>query len=103
MVVAIVVLALGVSGALATFGAISHASGVASDYDQAAVLAERHLTEVLATGETPVTESGDFGEDAPRFRWEQEALPDDTGQLLEVRVTVSWQSGTATHSVVLST
>ncbi len=103
--VAIVVLALGIAGALAAFGSISRTSGLAAEYDQAALLAERHLTEVEATGSTAVVAgSGDFGDDYPGYQWEQEIIPSDTQEgVAELKVTVQWKSGDSQRSVTVST
>jgi Tfp pilus assembly protein PilV len=104
MVVATVVLAVGIAGSLATFGAISRASGMAAEYDRAALLAERRLAEIEALGVSEVTsESGDFEEEAPGWQWEQEVLDSETEGVVEVRVTVSWESGDRRRELQVST
>jgi len=106
------ILALGIAGAVATFGSITRASGVAAQYDEAALLAERRLTEVDAMDPSTVTQdSGDFGEDFPGWTWEQElvavdttaATDTDTSELQELRVTVRWKDGNRDRSLVVST
>lgn len=106
MVVATTVLAVGVSGALATFGAISRASGVSAEYDQASLLAERRMAELeseIAAGQPLQADSGDFGEDYPDYRWEQEVNPTDMDSLVELDLTVRWGSENSPRTVVIST
>jgi len=104
MVVATVVLVVGVAGAVAAFGAVARASGVSAEREQAAILAERHLAEVEASDPAALAAgSGDFGEDAPGYQWEQEILPTDTEGLSELRLTVRWKSGEDDRSAVVST
>lgn len=104
MIVATAVLAVGVAGTMATFGAISRASGTASEYEIAARLAEQRMAEIEAAGsEAIVSDTGDFGEEYPEYRWEQEVLDTDTEGVLELRLTVEWTSGESQRRVVVST
>lgn len=104
MVVATVVLAVGVVGALSVFGVISRASATAAEYDQAALLAERRLAEVEALGsEGAVSDSGDFGEEFPGYRWEQEVLETEHEGLQELRLTVEWGSEQSRRGMVVAT
>lgn len=104
MIVATVILAVGIAGAVATFGAISRASGTAAEYDQAALLAERRLAEIETLDETPTDQdSGDFGEDYPGYKWEQEVLSTEYDDLIEVRVTVTWGNNEPRHHIDVST
>jgi hypothetical protein len=103
--VATAVLALGVAGAVATFGVITRASGAAAEYEHAALLAEQRLTELEQGGnEALISESGDFGEDHHGFRWEQEVFTSEREpELMEVRLTVEWDSGDTTRRILVST
>ncbi len=104
MVVATVILVLGVAGAVAAFGAVSRTSGLAAEYEQAALLAERHLAEAEATGSAAlVADSGDFGEEFPGCEWEQEVLATETEGVQEFRLTVRWKSGDAQRSILVTT
>ncbi|NLB95910.1 MAG: prepilin-type N-terminal cleavage/methylation domain-containing protein [Armatimonadetes bacterium] len=104
MIVATLVLAMGIAGALATFGAISRASGMAAEYDQAALLAERRLAEIAVLGVSELTEeSGDFGDEAPGWQWEQELLETEIEGVIELRVTVRWESGNRRREFQVST
>ncbi|MBI3948224.1 MAG: prepilin-type N-terminal cleavage/methylation domain-containing protein [Armatimonadetes bacterium] len=104
MVVATAVLAIGVAGAVATFGVIARASGTAAEYELAALLAERRMAEIEAEGiAAAVSDTGDFGEEHPECRWEQEVLDTETQGVLELRLTVEWDSGQSERRVVVST
>lgn len=92
MIVATLLLAIGVVGALAAFTSSTNASAVAEKIQTASLLAQRHLTETelqadsLSTGE----QSGDFGEDYPGFRWRQRVESTDIQNLYRVTVAVQW-------------
>ncbi|HHX40495.1 MAG TPA: prepilin-type N-terminal cleavage/methylation domain-containing protein [Armatimonadetes bacterium] len=104
MIVATLILAMGIAGALATFGAISRASGMAAEYDQAAFLAERRLAEIAVLGASALTEeSGDFEDEAPGWQWEQEVVETEIEGVIELRVTVFWESGDRRREFQVST
>lgn len=101
---ATVVLAVGIAGAVATYGALSRSAGLAAEYEQAALLAERRLAEVEAEGSTAlVNESGDFAEEYPDYRWEQEVVAGEVEGLSELRLTVRWGSGEPQRNITIVT
>lgn len=101
---ATVVLAVGIAGGVAAFGAMSRATGLAAQREEAALLAERRLAEIEAEGSTALAaETGDFGEEYPDYTWEQEVLPTAFEGVSELQLTVRWGSGEARRSLVVST
>jgi Tfp pilus assembly protein PilV len=94
MIVAMVLLAVGIGGAVLAVGSSTRVSGASKDQTVMALLAQRRLTEIetegVASGNGLVegSDGGDFGDDYPDFSWEQEITTTDTTDLLQVTVRV---------------
>ena len=89
---AVLILAVGVTVVLRSFGSSLEGLGNSADYTRGLALVEARLWELEANGSiVPGTSSGPFTqEEDRRFRWEVHASDlGDTG-LCETRVTVSW-------------
>jgi Tfp pilus assembly protein PilV len=94
--VAMIILAIGITGAMRVVGMTSLGSAQARDTMLASTLALETMNEItasptLATG----TDSGSYSADYPGYRWEsvvQESPEAETG-LLDVTVTVYWPNG----------
>ncbi len=79
------------------------AAHLARHQQEASLLAESRLNEILALGDaTTMTGVGDFSPDRPDYRWETSTAVSDFG-LTEVIVTVSWLERGRDRSVSLST
>lgn len=79
------------------------AGGMARRSIEASALAETKLNELVATGQwNAVTQSGDFGEDWPGYRWIAQANERDAS-LMEMSVQVLWTSRNSERSVSVST
>ena len=109
MIVATMVLAIGVMGAMAAFNVAAKASRTASDLQTATMLAEQQLNNTavqqalqgsLSGGDT----EGDF-EDYPGFHWKQSIDTTDytsSNNLYQVSVTITW-GGVRKQSRTIST
>jgi general secretion pathway protein I len=80
-----------------------HAAAWARHQQEATMLAEHRLSEILATAD-PAAYSGmgDFGPEWPEYRWQAEYSVVEFG-LFETSVTVTWAQRGQERSVVLST
>lgn len=107
MLVALVILSLSL-GVLyqAAMGATRNVR-VASEYNEAMMIAESVLSEHSAVFETGVQHTGSFGD----YQWRAQVLPlvDDISEggattmpLAEVVVTVSWEGGARDRQLVLA-
>ena len=100
VLVAVAVLAIGISAGVRAMGAMARASAAAADRETAVRLAGERLA-VLEAG----VEAGTAGQNAspgdaegvfdtePRFRWQQRVAAASEPGLLETTVTVTWQDG----------
>lgn len=104
MLVAMVLLAIGITGAMAALSGTLQGAGLAEEYTTAGLLAQSRLTELeQVDGLIEGTAEGDFGEDYPGWRWEQEVVQAESEGLLQVTVTVIWQSGSTERTYTLTT
>jgi prepilin-type N-terminal cleavage/methylation domain-containing protein len=96
VLVAMVLLAIGVVGAIQVAGGSSRGEALSRDMVTATTLAQSNLT--------AGSESGDFAPEYPEYRWESvvEASGEETGLLL-VNVTVSWPNGQTERRLELNT
>ncbi len=63
---------------------------------RSALLAQEKIADVqaaIASGETNVDGSGDFGDELPSFGWKVESEPSTVKNLLKVTVTVTYADG----------
>ena len=80
------------------------AAGQANRQMVAATLAEGMLAELTATGEWRSGNlSGDFGGEAPAYRWEAESVTWEVGRLRLLEVSVFWTSAGRERSLTLTT
>ncbi|HZP82265.1 MAG TPA: prepilin-type N-terminal cleavage/methylation domain-containing protein [Chthonomonadaceae bacterium] len=105
MIVATLLLAIGVAGALAAFSTATRASAMAEQINTAALLAQQRLTEIELQSDTLSggAQQGDFGADYPGYRWQQNVEPTDYENLFKVTLTVQWGPGNAPQERVFTT
>jgi Tfp pilus assembly protein PilV len=105
MVVATLLLAIGIAACLGAIGVSTRATGVASEYTTATLLADRHFSELksdpnmLTSGE----QSGDFGSEYSGYTWNQSIDQTDITGLLRVSVTIEWTDGSSQRSALFTT
>ena len=94
VLVALVILAVGITGALRAFSMGLLTCRAAESYSMAAMLAQQVASELERTPDLAGGRmSGAFGKDAPGFSWEAD-IRDATGaDLQRVRITVLWDVG----------
>src|SRR5438105_406130 len=85
-VVAMAVLAIGVTAALACVATATRSTRVASEYTQAGLLAQRRFAELAAQPDQISTgeQTGDFSPDNPDFSWSQSVDTTDVQSVLKV-------------------
>jgi len=89
---AILVLAVGLTLVLRSFGSSLDALGTSADYTKALLLLEERLWELETKGSiVPGTFTGEFSEEDGEFRWEVKASELAEMELCETQVTVSWE------------
>jgi len=104
VLVATVLLATGLVGALGAFSAAIRASGAAHYYTTTAALAESKLTELTATGSvSPGTTQGDFGEDLPEYSWRLQVQETEHTGLFRADLTIFYQQEGRTREFGLTT
>lgn len=92
MIVATLLLALAVVGALVAYTAATQSSALSERLHTASLLAQKQLTELelqadsLSGGE----QQGNFGEQYPEYRWQQIVEPTEFQNLYRVTLTVQW-------------
>ncbi|HEV2472015.1 MAG TPA: type II secretion system protein, partial [Chthonomonadales bacterium] len=102
MVVASLLLAIAVAGALEAFSAATRAEDAGSRLQTAAMLANRRIAELELHPQelTPGTEHGSFGAEFPQYQWDQQVASTDYDGLLKVRVRVTWGAGQGSARLV---
>ncbi|MCX6381834.1 MAG: prepilin-type N-terminal cleavage/methylation domain-containing protein [Armatimonadetes bacterium] len=90
MLVATILLGVGI---FATLGAISvavQATGSADFYQKAAVLAQRHISQLETNPErlAPGEQSGDFGDEYVGYRWTQRIASSEFRSLYQVTIII---------------
>jgi general secretion pathway protein I len=95
MVVATVLLALGVVGALACISSATRSTSISSEYTTAALLAQQRIAELEAAPDQVQggEQNGDFGEQYPTFTYRQQVETGTVGSLMRVNLTIEWRSG----------
>lgn len=89
---AIVLLAVGLTVVVRSVGSSLNVLGTSADYTKALVLLEEKLWELDAKGSVvPGTFTGEFSEKNGIFRWEVTASELLEMELCETQVTVSWE------------
>lgn len=108
MIVAMLLLGIGVTGAVMAISGTSGSSAVSRDLTVLSLLAQRRLAEAEAEAAylgqwTEGVDEGDFGEDYPDYRWEQEVAATDTTDLLQITVVVHHTEGNSERTFELTT
>ena len=100
MVVATVLLALGVVGALACISSATRSTSISSEYTTAAFLAQQKFAELEAQPDQIQggEQNGDFGEAHPTFSWRQQVESTTIASLMRVTLQVEWRSGALSRS-----
>ncbi len=95
MIVATVILALAIVGAISAISSSTRAVEAGERIQTAALLAQRKLTELelQTTNMTSGEQQGDFGADYADYRWRAVMDTTEFDKLLKVTVTVSWGAG----------
>ena len=108
VLVAVAVLAIGISAGVRTMGALAQSSAAAEDRETAVRLARERLSIAesgaeLQQGQAISNAEGVF-ETEPRFRWQQSvaASTEQTG-VLEVTVTITWTEGALERHYAVTT
>jgi len=88
---AVLILAVGLTLVLRSFGSSLDALGNSAGYTRGLALVEEKLWELEAKGSiVPGTSTGQFAEEDRDFRWEVKASELGAMKLCETQVTVSW-------------
>lgn len=104
LMVAVAILAIGLIGVLQVVSQGLRVSWQSEERTVASELAEQRLAEALLDPELePGSDSGDFGEEYPVYRWSQTVDETELEGLYRVTVEVSWDSGVKTRAVELET
>jgi general secretion pathway protein I len=92
MIVATLLLAIGVVGAMIALSSSVRANYAAERLQTAALLAQRKLTEIELQPDslTGGDQQGDFGSQYPEFHWRESVESTDYPDLYRVTVTVQW-------------
>ncbi|MCS6776307.1 MAG: prepilin-type N-terminal cleavage/methylation domain-containing protein [Chloroherpetonaceae bacterium] len=92
MIVATVLLAVAVVGALAAYAAATQSAAHSERLHTAALLAQKHLTELELQSDTLSggEQQGDFGPEFAEFRWRQIVEPTEFANLYRVTFVVQW-------------
>jgi len=107
VLVATVILAIGLLGALTAFSTASRVTGRSAQDTAVTLLAQEKLADVmidlqageLASGVT----SGDFGHDRPGYRWRLVVTPPDEYRVSRVRLTIYARGAGRRHETVFET
>jgi prepilin-type N-terminal cleavage/methylation domain-containing protein len=104
ILLAVFVLAVGVTLVLGSFGSSIDALGNSAEYTRGLALVEAKLWELEAQGSiVPGTSTGRFAEEDREFGWEVNASDLGEPRLCETRVTVTWEHRGRPRSVSVVT
>lgn len=92
MIVATVILALAIVGAISAIGSSTRATEASERMQTAAILAQSKLTELelQASSLTSGEQQGDFGAEYAQYRWRAVMDTTEFEKLLRVTLTISW-------------
>ncbi|HLV80779.1 MAG TPA: prepilin-type N-terminal cleavage/methylation domain-containing protein [Chthonomonadaceae bacterium] len=99
MIVATVLLAVGVLGALAAFSSSTRAARIADQIQTAGLLGQRKLTEIETQSQfqnSSGSQQGSF-DDYPGFRWQSDIQSTPYQYLYRVSVAIQWGEGGDAH------
>ncbi|MFN3651207.1 MAG: prepilin-type N-terminal cleavage/methylation domain-containing protein [Armatimonadota bacterium] len=88
--VAVVLLAVGISASVACIGTATEASGRSEEYTAVQLLAREKLSELELQPVQVGPQQGDFGEQRPGYRWETLTEETETPGLNRVRLRILW-------------
>ncbi len=101
---AVVILAVGLTLVVRSFGISDSALGTSADYTKAMGLLEERLWELEVKGSiAPGVLTGEFSEEDGKFRWQVDASELEDLDLCETQVTVSWKRRGKTQTVSIVT
>ncbi len=101
---AVVILAVGLTLVVRSFGSSVSALGTSADYTKAMGLLEERLWELEVKGSiAPGVLTGEFSEEDGKFRWQVDASELKDLDLCETQVTVSWERRGKTQTVSIVT
>jgi type II secretion system protein I len=104
-IVATMLLAIGITACLSAVAVSTRVTGVGKEYSTAALLADRHFSELqsdpnmLTSGE----QSGEFGAEYQGYSWNQQIEQTDFQGLLRVNLTIEWNTGSSVNSAQFTT
>lgn len=100
MIVAIVLLAIGATAALACISSATRSTAIANEYNQASLLAQQKFAELEAQPDqmTGGDQQGDGGDQYPGFTWHATIEPTDLTEVLKVTMVIEWRSGLGSRS-----
>lgn len=90
VVVAVVLLAVGISACVACIGSATRASARAEELTAVQLLAREKLTEFELKGVDAGDAQGDFGPERPGYAWRSVSTAADVTGLSRVRLTLLW-------------
>jgi hypothetical protein len=101
---AVVILAVGLTLVVRSFGSSVSALGTSADYTKAMGLLEERLWELEVKGSiAPGVLTGEFSEEDGKFHWQVDASELKDLDLCETQVTVSWERRGKTQTVSIVT
>ena len=90
VVVAIFLLAVGISACVACIGSATRASGRAEELTAVQLMAREKLADLELRGAGEGEDQGDFGQERPGYRWRSVTTAADVPGLYRVRLTLLW-------------
>jgi prepilin-type N-terminal cleavage/methylation domain-containing protein len=105
MVVATLVLAIGVAGAMSVIATATRASGVSERIQVSALLAQQRFSEIEldASNLTGGDQQGDFGGLYPAYHWRQSVVATEYQNLFQVNLTIIWGTPGSTEERTFTT
>jgi prepilin-type N-terminal cleavage/methylation domain-containing protein len=90
VLVAVVLLAVGISACSACIGSAVRASGRAEEFTAVQLMAREKLTEIELRGGSEGVDQGDFGPERPGYGWRTTTTRTDVQGLHRVQLTLIW-------------
>lgn len=92
MIVATLILAIAIVGAMGAISSSAHATEMGDRVQTAALLAQRKMTELelQASNMTSGEQQGDFGEEFANYRWRAVLDTTEFDKLLKLTLTITW-------------
>lgn len=99
IVVAIALLGVGITAAVACIGSASQASARAEEFTAVQLLAREKLAELELKGAAEGEDHGDFGDNRPGYAWQTSVTSADVSGLSRVRLRLLWGDPARPRSV----